>query len=480
MLLPALPTLGWKGRSPPREVPAPPHEVHARTASRSTASPEEDANRMSHRALHLAAVAVLVLGAGAAGPSRAQVTATSVTLAWTAPGDDSLTGQAARYDLRWSLTPIGTPAQFDLATAVPNPPLPQPAGAAESATVTGLTPQTTYWFALRTLDESGNASALSNVISLTTLVSSDSIRPAPVPLALAGTTTTSATVSWNDAGDDSLNGVASETEIRWATSPVTAATWATANVVFDVPPPGPPGTAQQLTVPDLDRTRDLWFAARARDDVNHVSALAPVLLVPHLLDTAPPATPGGLGASVESGPNVRLHWTANSEPDLVGYHVYRALAPSALYSRLTTTPVATNEFLDTTPPDTVSLWYEVSAVDATGNESARSAAYRVFLRGNGIATWSVAIPFPNPSRITSSVTLPIEVPAAGPYNATVEIQDSAGQHVRTLTLANITPGAYALSWDGRNDAGRATVPGVYRAWLKAGDRRQLVRFVRMP
>jgi hypothetical protein len=37
-----------------------------------------------------------------------------------------------------------------------------------------------------------------------------------------------------------------------------------------------------------------------------------------------------------------------------------------------------------------------------------------------------------------------------------------------------------LSWDGRNDAGRATVPGVYRAWLKAGDRRQLVRFVRMP
>ena len=435
---------------------------------------------MSHRALHSAAVALLVLGAGLASPSRAQVTETTVTLAWTAPGDDSLSGQATSYDLRWSPTPLTTLADFAQATAVPNLTSPQPAGASESATVTGLTPQTTYWFALRTLDEAGNASALSNVVSITTLVSSDSTRPAPVPLALAGTTTTSATVSWNDVGDDSLSGVASATEIRWAASPVTEATWAAATVVFGVPQPGAPGTAHQLIVPGLDRTRDLWFAARARDDVNHVSALAPALLVPHLLDTAPPATPTGIGASVESGPSVRLHWTANSEPDLSGYHVYRSLAPSALFTRLTTTPDPTNEYVDSALPDTVSVWYQVSAVDATGNESARSAAFRVFLRGAGVPAWTVAIPFPNPSRTGGPVTLPIEVPAAGPYDATVEIQDSAGQHVRTLTLASIAPGPYALTWDGRNDAGRATVPGVYRAWLKAGDRRQLVRFVRMP
>jgi hypothetical protein len=346
--------------------------------------------------------------------------------------------------------------------------------------VSGLTPQTTYWFALRTFDEAGNGSGLSNVFSTTTLVSSDVERPAPVTLALVSTTTTSATVSWNDVGDDSLTGVTTAVEIRWATAPVTEATWATATVVFGVPQPGQPGTAHQLSVPGLDRTRDLWFAARARDDVNHVSALAPALLVPHLLDTAPPATPAGLGASVESGPSVRVHWAANSEPDLAGYHVYRSLAPSALFTRLTTAPVTTNEYVDTTMPDTVSVWYAVSAVDATGNESARSAAYRVYLQGGGIAAWKVAVPFPNPSRTGGAVTLPIEVPAAGPYDATVEIQDAAGQHVRTLTLTSMAPGPYALSWDGRNDAGRATVPGVYRAWLHAGDRRQLVRFVRMP
>ena len=53
----------------------------------------------------------------------------------------------------------------------------------------------------------------------------------------------------------------------------------------------------------------------------------------------------------------------------------------------------------------------MTAVDATGNESARSAPFRVYLQGAGIAAWNLSIPFPNPSRAGSSVTLPIEIPA---------------------------------------------------------------------
>ena len=273
---------------------------------------------------------------------------------------------------------------------------------------------------------------------------------------------------------------ATAVEIRWATAPITESNWAAANLVFGVPLPGPPGTAHQVTAGGLDRTRDLWFAGRARDDVNRVSALPPALLVPHLLDTAPPAPPGGLGATVEGTDSVRVHWAANSEPDLAGYHVYRALDPNALFARLTTSAVTTNEYLDTTAPDTLSVWYSVTAVDVTGNESARSAPFRAFLQGGGIAAWNLSIPFPNPSRAGSPVTLPIEIPGAGPYDGSVEIQDAAGQHVRSLRIENAAPGPYALTWDGRNDAGRATVPGVYRAWLRAGDRRVLARFVRTP
>ena len=435
---------------------------------------------MSPRALLPALVHAAAVFAMAAAPVRAQVTETSITLVWTAPGDDSLLGQATRYDLRWSLTPITTLASFALATPVAGVPAPAVAGSTESATVSGLTPATQYWFALRTQDDAGNLSDISNIVSGSTLVSSDSTRPAPVPLALVSVTNTSVTVSWTDSGDDSLTGNASSTELRWATSAITEANWASATVVGGVPAPGAPGTPHQLTIGGLDRTRDLWFAARARDDVNWSSGVAPALFVQRLLDTAPPATPGGLSGTVEPVRDVRLRWTANSEPDLAGYHVYRALTAGGSQTRLTSSPAATNQFLDSTTPDSVSVWYAVSAVDATGNESARSSAQRVYLVGTGTTTWDLTTPFPNPSPVGGSVTLPLEVPAAGPYDATIEIQDGAGQRVRTLSLRGAAPGPQTLVWDGRNEAGRPTAPGVYRVWLRAGETRKLVRILRTP
>jgi hypothetical protein len=416
----------------------------------------------------------------AAGVALAQITDTGVTLTWTSPGDDSLTGTAARYDLRWSLSPINSLADFDLATPVDSLPPPDVAGSPQTAVVTGLTPETTYWFAIRTFDEVGNGSALSNPFQVTTLASSDAVRPAPVPLSLVGTTNSTVTVGWSDVGDDSLTGVASSVEVRWSTAPITDANWSQATVGYGAPAPGPAGTPHVLLVTDLDRTRDLWFAARARDDVNRYSTVGTPLGVPHLLDTAPPATPAGLRATVPSPPSVHLQWNPNSEPDLSGYLVYRSLDPLGPFAQLTGSPVAVSDYTDGSAPDTVSVWYEVSAVDATGNESARSAPLRVFLRGAGITAWNVSTPYPNPSPVGADVTLPIDVPPSGPYDATVDIQDAAGQHVRTLRVTGAPPGTYALRWDGRNDAGRACAPGVYHAWLHAGDARKLARFVRTP
>jgi len=70
---------------------------------------------------------------------------------------------------------------------------------------------------------------------------------------------------------------------------------------------------------------------------------------------------------------VHVRWSANSEPDLAGYLVYRALAAGGAFTRLTSSPIAATDYLDAPAPDTLSAWYAVSAVDATGNESARSA-----------------------------------------------------------------------------------------------------------
>lgn len=435
---------------------------------------------MSHRARTACLAALLLALAGAGERALAQATETSIRLVWTAPGDDSLSGQAARYDLRWSRAPIASLADFARATPLPGAPVPGPAGSPESATVTGLVPATSYWFALRTEDEAGNLAALSNVLGASTLASADVVRPAPIALALAGTTSSSVTVSWTDVGDDSLTGTASATEIRWATAPITEATWAGASPAYGEPAPGAPGTPRQLEIPGLDRARDLWFAARARDDVNRESAVNGSLPVPRLVDATPPAAPSGLTASLEPVRVVRLRWSPNAEPDVAGYHVYRALAPGDPPVRLTGSPVTASGYVDGTAPDSLAAWFAVSAVDFTGNESARSALLRVYLTGAGIVAWDLAVPYPNPSPAGGSVTIPISVPGSGPLDATVEIQDGAGQRVRRLELRNVVPGPTTLTWDGRNDAGLATAPGVYRVWLRAGDTRKLVRVLRTP
>lgn len=91
-------------------------------------------------------------------------TTTTADLAWTAPADtrdDGSGGIVDIYDLRWSAAPI-TAANFDQAAPVAGTPGPLPAGQRQALTVQGLTPGARCWFALRSCDDSGNWSALSD------------------------------------------------------------------------------------------------------------------------------------------------------------------------------------------------------------------------------------------------------------------------------------------------------------------------------
>ena len=97
-----------------------------------------------------------------------EVGSNTVALTWTATGDDSTSGRASRYDVRWSLAPL-TPDNFSAATPVASPPDPSPAGTREAFTATGLPFSSTVYLALRALDEFDNAGPVSNVVSVTTL-----------------------------------------------------------------------------------------------------------------------------------------------------------------------------------------------------------------------------------------------------------------------------------------------------------------------
>lgn len=435
---------------------------------------------MSIRRIALA-LATLLMSAIVA-PVGAQITETSVRLSWTAPGDDSLSGTATEYDLRWSTSAIDA-QNFASATRVTGVPAPQAVGATEVFTVTGLSPSTQYWFAIKTGDERGNWSGVSNIVSATTLVSTDAERPAVLAVSVSGTTSNSVTLGWSAVGDDSLTGTASAYDVRWSTANITEGNWASATTVTGEPTPGAPGTAQNFVVTGLDRNVDLYFAIKVRDEANHWSALSNVPRVDRILDTAPPSAPAGVQASLQSSDpsrDVQVQWTNNSEPDLAGYHLYRAYAQSGPFTRVNVSLLVTNQYTDAGLPDSAAVWYQVSAVDAASNESARSTPFRVWLTGGETVAWKIQPAYPNPSPLGASVNLPLEVPTGGPFEGRVEVLNSAGERVRLIELHGLSPGLTQVTWDGRNDAGRATVPGVYRAWLVVGSHKQFVKLVRTP
>jgi len=95
------------------------------------------------------------------------VTTNSVTLAWTAPADPDGLGRASTYDLRYSTANI-TSVNWASAAQVSNEPVPQAAGMTETFTVTGLSANTTYYFAIKSADEANNISNLSVIASTKT------------------------------------------------------------------------------------------------------------------------------------------------------------------------------------------------------------------------------------------------------------------------------------------------------------------------
>jgi len=94
-------------------------------------------------------------------------TADSVQLEWTSTGDNGVDGNATRLELRYSTAPI-TAANFASAMLAPKLPAPKPSGVEQKFEVTGLDSYTTYYFALKTIDEAGNISPLSNVVKVKT------------------------------------------------------------------------------------------------------------------------------------------------------------------------------------------------------------------------------------------------------------------------------------------------------------------------
>jgi hypothetical protein len=114
------------------------------------------------RCIALLATATLALRAALASVSIAS--ATPFTIRWTAPGDDSLKGRASVYDMRYSSLPL-TAANFQQATMLAGLPSPAVSGTPEAFVVSGLSDGVSFYLAIKSADEQGNWSRMSNVFT---------------------------------------------------------------------------------------------------------------------------------------------------------------------------------------------------------------------------------------------------------------------------------------------------------------------------
>ena len=232
------------------------------------------------RAGGLAGLGVLVLLLIAAPPAQGQVNPdSSVVLQWTAPGDDGTSGRASAYDIRYRTTAISgtdTTTWWNGATQVSGEPLPGNVGASDSMRVRGLAPVTTYYFMIRTGDEVPNWSGYSNLAQKST--SGDVVAPAAVTtLAVTGVGTTSLSLRWTSTGDDNTTGTAASYDVRYSTSTITSANFASATAATGEPVPQVAGTVQTFTLSGLTTGQAYFVAMKVTDERGNASLISNVV-----------------------------------------------------------------------------------------------------------------------------------------------------------------------------------------------------------
>jgi len=233
----------------------------------------------------------------------------TATLRWTTPADEGATGRPAAYEVRWATFALDD-ANFEGGHPLAGAPVPGDPGSEAGMEAAGLPENTTLWFALRSRDAAGNASAVSPAASVTTAAAA----PGAVrDLRVVAWTDTSVTLRWTATGDDGASGRPARYRVRAAFAPLDSATFAFAPIVADVAAGGDAGASESAVLAGLSLGARCWIALVADDASGLASPLSNVVsVVPGPLAVSP-----GLAVAPRTRPSgvpVELWWQAVQPP----------------------------------------------------------------------------------------------------------------------------------------------------------------------
>jgi hypothetical protein len=213
---------------------------------------------------------------------------TSMAISWTAPGDDGTGQRVIEYDLRRS-TSLITAANFNAATRV-GMLAPNVSGYSECRVVTGLSSNTNYYFAIKSRDDAGYWSGMSNVtnrmtpntgtalpLAVCSPLEGEEIAPASVADLEVDCVISNTTMklTWTAPGDDGATGTAAEYDLRYSTSSITASNFGSATR-FTISAPSLAETVESASVTGLSCPHTYYFALKTRDEWDNWSEISNV------------------------------------------------------------------------------------------------------------------------------------------------------------------------------------------------------------
>jgi hypothetical protein len=180
---------------------------------------------------------------------------------------------------------------------------------AHTLTLSNLAAATTYHYRVRSTDVAGNE-AISTSRTFTTAAPAvvDTTAPSTITnLVAASPTHTSAQLTWSAPGNNGVSGTATSYELRYSTTPLSAAAFGSGVQATGVPAPLVSGTAQSYALVGLTPNTTYSVALRARDAAGNVGGVSNIVtFTTAVAPSTGGSSGGGGGGGLSSHGNVAI------------------------------------------------------------------------------------------------------------------------------------------------------------------------------
>ncbi len=181
-----------------------------------------------------------------------------------------------------------------------------------------------------------------------------------------------------------------------------------------------------------------------------------------------PAPPTGFLVDYSPSPGTQLSWNPTTDPNFAHFRVYRSLLPDTPTGPATLYAVTTEtEFFDDTE---TYYYYQLTQVTLEGFESLPAGQLSAAPDNPPKVIQLANSPNPfNPRTTLSFLVTQDQIPLD------LTIFDARGRKIRSLLGQTLPLGWHRITWDGRDQRGRACASGIYHARLAQNRNQSIIK-----